>query len=78
MLLNLLIKQAGFEYLKKAKCFALVFPHKFSTASFKSNSSQHSFLIPFTNTCASSEDQEAISNFNAGEEDISSKLQPKW
>lgn len=33
-------------HLKKAKYFVLIFPHKFSTASFKSNSSQHSFLIP--------------------------------
>lgn len=35
-------------YLKKARYFVRIFPHKFSTESFKSNSSQHSFLIPCT------------------------------
>lgn len=37
-----------FYYLKKAKYFVCILPHKFSTASFKSKSSQQSFLIPCT------------------------------
>lgn len=34
-------------YLKKAKNLECILPHKFSTESFKSRSSQQSFLIPW-------------------------------
>ena len=34
-------------YLKKAKNFECILPHKFSTESFRSKSSQQSFLIPW-------------------------------
>jgi len=40
------LKLDDIRYLKKAKNFECILPHKFSTESFRSKSSQQSFLIP--------------------------------